>query len=760
MKWRLPGWHTTLALIRARVTALGRTANALLAKVLRPKVGRALAVLFFLSVIGVAAHAASMSASVTLTAPPNELGLMGYWPLNSSDVAGNVIYDESGKSNNATTTGALAFTTSPLGQSAYFNGSSYVQIPSSTNYDSATGAWTFWIKTSQSSGNPVVMGRTNASGSYGGLNIFLSGGTIGFQTKSSGSVECSAGSAKSYADNKWHLVVMDYAQAASATETMYVDGQQVASCANDFRGAWSFNSQPVRLARSVDSYWNTYAGSLADVHIYNRTLSTSDIQQLYSQGNTVSQDNSPSNLLTNGLVGYWTFDGANTNWTTNTTADISGHGNTGHLVNLSTTTSPVLGRFGQAMSFNGTSQYLTASGVPFEFPNKYFTVSAWIKAESGSAGGAVIAQDGYSGGWFVLQSYGAISFQFKGNPGPPQYTTSNLGINDGKWHLITAVCHADTTIITGNTATIYVDGKSVPTTAVNFGGAYHTTSANLLIANRTGSAAYFPGSIDDVRIYNRALSATEVQQLYNAGAPGKGVTIDTAPTGGNLSNGLVGYWPFDGNTTSWLTDTTKDTSGSGITGYLKGMSTTSSPVMGVLGQALNFGSQVSSGYVNLGTSPLLDSPYFTLSAWIDPDSYDLNNRYGYIYSNDRDVGAVNGTDIRYYADYRGGLIDSTIVNNGTRVTVSAPYGTVPLNKWSMVTSTYDGSSFSVYVNGALQNSTTTKMGVGSPATYATAIGGLGVAPWAYHYIGGIDDMRIYNRALSASEVQQLYNLGR
>src|SRR3989344_7600965 len=66
----------------------------------------------------------------------------------------------------------------------------------------------------------------------------------------------------------------------------------------------------------------------------------------------------PPNYLTtgSGLVGYWTFDGKDTNWGTNTTNDMSGQGNTGTLTNMSTTTSPVVGKIGQGLFFPDQSE--------------------------------------------------------------------------------------------------------------------------------------------------------------------------------------------------------------------------------------------------------------------------------------------------------------------------------------------------------------------------------------------------------------------
>src|SRR3990167_11186017 len=85
----------------------------------------------------------------------------------------------------------------------------------------------------------------------------------------------------------------------------------------------------------------------------------------------------PNYLVTNsGLVGYWTFDGKDTNWGTNKTNDLSGQGNTGTLTNMSTTTSPVVGKIGQGLKFDGVDDYVLSSGPNF---GSVATVSLWFK---------------------------------------------------------------------------------------------------------------------------------------------------------------------------------------------------------------------------------------------------------------------------------------------------------------------------------------------------------------------------------------------
>jgi hypothetical protein len=96
----------------------------------------------------------------------------------------------------------------------------------------------------------------------------------------------------------------------------------------------------------------------------------------------------PGNYLTlsRGLVGYWPFDGKTTNWATGITADLSGNNNTGQLISMSTTTSPVPGKIGQALKFNGTSQYISNTSIVSTIAsNTAGTVSVWFKLSANTA---------------------------------------------------------------------------------------------------------------------------------------------------------------------------------------------------------------------------------------------------------------------------------------------------------------------------------------------------------------------------------------
>jgi len=179
-----------------------------------------------------------------------------------------------------------------------------------------------------------------------------------------------------------------------------------------------------------------------------------------------------------------------------------------------------------------------------------------------------------------------------------------------------------------------------------------------------------------------------------------------------LNTGLVGWWTFDGP--KMLTNVA-DSSGQGNNGYLQGQTSTTT-VPGKLGQALAFDG--SNDYVDRGTGP---TSVNTIAFWVYPKTtteyfINLTSTTDYIWLN---AGTVTAT----------GLADPTIYVNGVVSSV------LSANQWQYV----------VVTTGTAENASNFDIGRTQDANYLE---------------GNIDDVRVYSRALSAGEIQQLYNMGR
>jgi hypothetical protein len=455
---------------------------------------------------------------------------------------------------------------------------------------------------------------------------------------------------------------------------------------------------------------------------------------------------SAQSSLNAGLVGYWTFNNQDMNWKTGAVNDISGSGNTGQLIGMSTTTSPVAGKMGQALKFNGVNNYVGMTSALI--PSSIFTIGVWIKTTDNNSSYVkdIVNQwkSGTDNRFQVGMNYTGkkISVYFKGYP----YLTGKTVVNDGKWHHVVLTRNAS------NLMTIYTDGSYEVSSTIS------TTTeqgANTLIGiySSSGSGEWWNGSLDDVRIYNRALSAAEVKQLYLAGQ----VTLQSDQSGatrgcaiGSLNCGLVGYWTFNNQDMNWKTGQAADSSGKGNTGQLIGMSTTTSPVPGKLGQGLGFNG--STGYVALqSTIP----SYKTISLWFKLNNISQNHQglFTSITGNGTSAQFDSGAD-GIYLTIPGNSSACFYSTNGSGGTILS---NILANRWYHLAIVLGSNQSVVYANGAV--STTTLLGNCIPSS-GSNIASLGVGFNTGFYLNGAeDDVRIYNRALSASEVKQLYLAG-
>ena len=220
--------------------------------------------------------------------------------------------------------------------------------------------------------------------------------------------------------------------------------------------------------------------------------------------------------VTNGLV--LSLDAANTKSypkSGTTWSDLSGNGNTGTLTNGPTFSAGNLG----CIVFDGTNDYVDTvnTETTFQFANVTFTVSLWIKTNATS--GVIISKGATAStaGWmFQFDSAGTVSGTTKGSDGTNTYNrTSTATVNNNTWRNIVAVYTTNTTTLASNTTSIYIDGVLSNGTGTLGGLVYATTTDTVQIGRRP-SGAYWSGSVSNLLIYNRELTATEVLQNYNA----------------------------------------------------------------------------------------------------------------------------------------------------------------------------------------------------------------------------------------------------
>jgi hypothetical protein len=480
----------------------------------------------------------------------------------------------------------------------------------------------------------------------------------------------------------------------------------------------------------------------------------------------------PSYAPTSGLVGWWPFNG-NAN-------DESGNGNNG-TVNGATLTTDRFGVANKAYNFDG-NDFIQCGQTPAMNNSTNWSIFSWVKVSSlnswlncsDGCGMHFVSRDRditsshYSLSATQNQSNGTINlYSIDGNLS----SNSNISVPMTNW-MHFGIRKTNTSvelIVNGTVVSSALDNSSIA-----------SSTGNLFFGKHLGDGFgnylyYMKGSLDDIAIYNRALTQQEITNLYNSSVPptltlssSQGFinceqsSILTASSSSSaqpcskvdlpatLQNGLVGYWPFCGNA--------NDASGNNNNGTVNGATLTTDR-FGNAGSAYSF-----DGVNDYGTLGITLPNVFSVSCW-----FNINTFSTYVTAGNNLIGSevlstynnnfpstgfaigLNGTPASY-----GSHGTSFWCNSGCNNVISS--SNVSLNQWVFVTTTYNGSSLKYYVNGILDG--TTQSNFVNNSVIATIGARIFHSNGPDFFLNGkIDDIAIYNRALTASEIQQLFNLG-
>jgi hypothetical protein len=369
--------------------------------------------------------------------------------------------------------------------------------------------------------------------------------------------------------------------------------------------------------------------------------------------------------------------------------------------------------------FDGTDDYVALPASSSFISGSAGTISAWVKSEATYNAGArimTIHKGATAGSGFniVIDSDKWSSYTHNGSSGA--YLDSGVSV-DTNWHLITATND-------GTTHTIYVDGiakntQALATTAGSFPAA---------IGSYEGTSYMWKGLISDALVYDRALSATEVANLY---------------LGADIAS-PVGHWPLDNGP--------GDVSGNGNNGTVTGAT--------LVGESADFdGVDDYIKKTGIATSPIV-SATGTYSYWARFDVKDTN--HGLIHWWD------DGGDA--YADYIRNYV-STVNNfdlviedeDVAKVNVSYDLDNLGsyIGQWYHFVWRQDGGGVDLFINGEEKTLLeSTQSGSWWTAHLTEGTNSMKFGNAGYPLDGNMSDVNIWNRALSLKEIQQLYELGR
>ena len=404
------------------------------------------------------------------------------------------------------------------------------------------------------------------------------------------------------------------------------------------------------------------------------------------------------------LVGEWLFDDG-------TSDDTSGNGNHGDGP-----ATVVDGISGKAMEFDGSiaiAVYDFSDNFVFD---QNFTLECWVYIMDGCQ---TMIRKGGSANFLLELGVGRTN-----DPGTnPQFGFATDQVNIGasivhgpelpyeKWTFLTMTYD-------GALLKAYINGVKVLENPVT-GDAIDDTSQELLFGNY--SSEVFIGQLDEIRIWSRTLSDEEIAADFEALAP-------------SLRTDLVGEWLFDDGTSN--DSSGNENHGDGVVSLVDGIS----------GQAHEF-----DGATAIAVNEFSDNFFFTdefsLAVWVKPQegSATMIRKGGAAnFLLELGVGRTNdpGTNPQF-----GFATDE--VNIGASITFGPA---LPLDEWSFLSMTYDGSELKGYINGVLVamnavtgnavNDTSQELLFGN---YSSEI-----------FIGLLDEIRIWSRTLSSAELRGMF----
>ncbi len=460
--------------------------------------------------------------------------------------------------------------------------------------------------------------------------------------------------------------------------------------------------------------------------------------------------NGTSSLNTSNLVGYWRFESQGS------AIDSSGNGKTGTLSTPPPTATE--GLFGRALSFIGKDD----NSVSLPANLLYGTsgaVSLWLNTRN------YTDNSGDKGMLFTGEG-GTLDFQllFVNNTGKVGFNAWTVGIDSGNYIVSNGTWHHVVGTYGDFGVKLYIDSVQVGSSGTTTAAA---SNANGFYIGRKRTGYMFNGTIDEVVLFNRSLTADEVQMLYQSTAvygdktlmmqqPNKGArdadsNLNTLTYRNQTliqnDTDLVGYWNLDEGTGN----VSYDKSGHGNTGTLTNMNT-SNPngltsnatsgwnASGRFGYGLKFDGV--NDYVDISALRINGFSNFTYSVWV----YPLSN------SNEARIIDFTGGRATLDINLGAGSKLTFSVRNSTTTTIM-PIALPPTNAWTYLAATYDNSTMRIYVNGNLTANAEHRGAVDDPGCcYATTIGGT-----TGYWNGTIDEVRIYNRSLTAQEIIELYN---
>ncbi len=721
--------------------------------------------------------------------PDKAPNLVGYWRFDDG------FEDSSSYSNDGISSGgAVLNSSSKLGDNALLldGDNDYISIADSSSLNISNAITiSLWFNSSSLIGNDggLISKSLDSVNKYFGTHsqkvyeLGILDNTLYFQISDGVNTNSVYLDVSSYINGNWNHVVAVWEGAPGINNLLiFINGVQVAQANSTITEIQS--TQDVLDIGGQSTIYN-FSGFIDEVGLWNTNLSAVEIRHLYETQNLNYTELSPTwTPKYDHIIGYWKMDG---NW-----VDSSGNGH--HGTAEQTPTFEVNNPIGShATLFDQTNEAINV-GNSTDLNLSNLSLMAWIKMENSPDFDTIISK--YEGGGYILRVQSS-NLQFILKDGSFSDQTLNFPNNSilSGWHHIVATYDQ-------TTMRLFIDGLQVANSTdasgvVDFGAGTQPFCIGAEAQSSfctQGSSFSFDGMIDDVSVWGIPLSSSDINLIYNRqkqkyaghydsevmnlgneasnwpdlswstslpfgkelvgdfdndGTADSESSSDYSDLGGDLNNGLVGYWPLNEIVLGGV-GSIDDLSGSFSNGTPSG---TLSVGSGKFNQSLQFDGNGGRVFLNpSGQINWSNNQEFSFSFWLKPDFYYDNPGPGhtipfYLASSNGYYAAVwlmdNGMKTLHFLMYS---------NPSSTTTTALPGSFVEDDKWYHICGTVSGSVQSLYVDGVLVDTGTSQ---DMSTNNLTSIN----LDHNNDHKGAVDEVAVWNRALTVSEVTQLYRRG-
>ena len=669
--------------------------------------------------------------------------LLGEWKLNECvyDGTSGEVKDTSGNGNNGTTYNIDNTTEAVVCNGAYFDGSGYINIPNSTSLNPQNGfTVALWFNSdniSYGSWNGILTKLLDVNYQTGrGFNINLNHGKITALISDQNGLATYLNSNVIANENTWyHVALVHYND--NKTE-IYVNGE----LKNTTNHGIGFTNNPLQIGKFyTNNNGLKFYGIIDEVKIFDAPLKPEDIQSIYQ--------NERNGYNWDGGLPYCIS--CNTAWAEYRFDECAWYGNSGevkdsspNVFNGSATnglTTKDTGYLCRAADFKNNNQ-----SVDINLNNDYtfdsFTISVWIKTDVQNSQQTIISGSGQSSSFSMRFSNDRFYPYLNNTTISPPLGLPNIA--DNVWHHLIWTWN-------GGDNCIYVDGVKRGCGTIN---------VNTITISSLKIGGNFVGNMDELKIFKRVLSESEINQLYLNEK--MGLNWNGSERICNSCSELILDWRFDECSGATKINDYSGNNNSG-TFYINAKT----EFGGVLCRSGYFDGQ---SYVQLDNTSAMDGVLcttdsnnpvkaFTVTAWVkptylNPDNHSNHGTYNTFlakasdnYNDTIELGINPNGGLHVYIDTGGGDATSPDYRD---------FGFIPLNQWTFVAVVFNNGKVNVFINDSKYTATWPDNYIADNCNLSPFT--IGTTRHVINYFTGyVDEVKVFKGVLSDKDIEQIYN---